>query len=213
MTTCPGCVFRAFSLDGLSRPCVSNVYLDDLSRPCLWSIFIGRVVPAVFEHCPGRGCRTFSLDNLSWSCSSGIFRWATFPGRGYRASTCPGRGCRAYSLGDSAQAVFVECLHRATCLGRVRVERLYRRTCAGRVLSRVFVRPGGVCVLGVATKEEWLVGVRERQKTQGFHGARVGSGAFQKVAGRVGSGQEMFEISPVGLGRIRRLSSSTGRVG
>ena len=47
-TICPGRVFRVFSLDGLSRPCLSNVLIEPL-------------VPAVFvEHlhsviCPGRG--------------------------------------------------------------------------------------------------------------------------------------------------------------
>ena len=40
----------------------------------------------------------------------------------------------------------------------------------------------------------------------------VGFGICQKLAGRVGSGQEVFEISPVGSGRVRRLSQSS-RVG
>ena len=50
-----------------------------------------------------------------------------------------------------------------------------------------------------------------------FHGSRSGprveSGAFPKPTGLVRSGLEMFEISRVGLGRIRRVSNITGQVG
>ena len=44
-------------------------------------------------------------------------------------------------------------------------------------------------------------------------GLRVGSGGVQKLVGRVGSGQEVFEISRIGSDGVRRLSNFTGWVG
>ena len=45
------------------------------------------------------------------------------------------------------------------------------------------------------------------------HGPARGSGqaALKKIADRVHSGRKVFEISPVGSGRVRRLSNLTDR--
>ena len=43
-----------------------------------------------------------------------------------------------------------------------------------------------------------------------WSGPRARSGGIKKLAGRVGSGREVFEMSPVGSGRVRRLSNPTG---
>ena len=42
--------------------------------------------------------------------------------------------------------------------------------------------------------------------------SQVGPGGFENVAGRVGSGQEVFEMSRVGSGRVNKFSILTGRV-
>ena len=42
---------------------------------------------------------------------------------------------------------------------------------------------------------------------------RVGSEGFENVTGRVGSGQEVFDMSPVESGRVNKSSVLAGRVG
>ena len=63
--------------------------------------------------------------------------------------------------------------------------------------------------------ELWRVGsgrVRRISKPRGL--GRVGSGGFQNLAGRAGSGQDVSKFSWVGSGRVgsRRLEILTGRV-
>ena len=43
--------------------------------------------------------------------------------------------------------------------------------------------------------------------------SQVGPGGFENVAGRVGSGQEVFEMSRVGSRRANKFSILAGRVG
>ena len=69
------------------------------------------------------------------------------------------------------------------------------------VQNQLFAR-GKKSLLNQTCRTEFLV-------FTAFHG----SGGFQKLAGRVGSGQQVVETSRVGSRRVRSVSNLTGRVG